>query len=133
MRGASVVARAWSDPVYKQELLANPTEVLNEDGYTGLNHIDIDIVENTPNYHNVMICTLCSCFPWPVFGLPPTWYKSPEYRLKMAKRPRKTLRSDPRIDIGGDGEIRSGTPRAKSGIWCFHNGLRARWTCPRKN
>ena len=106
MRGASVVARAWSDPEYKQELLANPTEVLDEHGYTGLDGIEIDVVENTPDVHNVMVCTLCSCFPWPVLGLPPTWYKSPEYRSKMVKRPRETLRTDFGMDIDDDVEIR---------------------------
>jgi nitrile hydratase len=99
MRGASVVARAWLDPSYKERLLADSTAVLDEHGYTGHDGLHVDVVENTNTVHNVMVCTLCSCFPWPVLGLPPTWYKSPAYRSKMVKRPRETLRSDFGMEI----------------------------------
>jgi len=106
MRGASVVARAWTDPEYKQRLLEESTTVLEEHGYTGVDGVEIDVVENTDTTHNVMVCTLCSCFPWPVLGLPPTWYKSPEYRSKMVKRPRQTLHDDFGMQLDDETELR---------------------------
>jgi len=106
MRGASVVARAWTDPEYKERLLRESTTVLEEHGYTGVDGVEIDVVENTDDVHNVMVCTLCSCFPWPVLGLPPTWYKSPEYRSKMVKRPRETLQNDFGMRLEDETELR---------------------------
>jgi len=106
MRGASVVARAWRDPAYKRRLLEESTTVLEEHGYTGVDGVEIEVVENTDAVHNVMVCTLCSCFPWPVLGLPPTWYKSPAYRSQMVKRPRETLREDFGTTVPDDVEIR---------------------------
>jgi nitrile hydratase subunit alpha len=90
--GARVVARAWNDPAYKQRLLANGTAALAELGYTGEQGQDIRVVENTPKVHNLIVCTLCSCYPWPVLGLPPVWYKSAPYRSRAVIDPRGVMR-----------------------------------------
>ncbi|MGH8008481.1 MAG: nitrile hydratase subunit alpha, partial [Candidatus Binatia bacterium] len=79
MHGAKVVARAWVDPAYKARLLANATAAIAELGFGGLQGEHMVVVENTPAVHNVVVCTLCSCYPWPVLGLPPVWYKSAPY------------------------------------------------------
>ena len=89
--GARVVARAWSDPAYKQRLLTDATAVIAELGYRGLQGENMVVVENTPGVHNVIVCTLCSCYPWPVLGLPPVWYKSAPYRSRVVKDPRGVL------------------------------------------
>lgn len=89
--GARVVARAWSDPDYKARLLADATAAIAEFGFSGLQGEDMVVLENTPRVHNVVVCTLCSCYPWPVLGLPPTWYKSPPYRARIVREPRKVL------------------------------------------
>jgi len=91
MNGAKVVARAWVDPEYKQRLLADGTAAIAELGFGGPEGDHIVAVENTPDVHNVVVCTLCSCYPWPVLGLPPTWYKSPPYRSRMVREPRTVL------------------------------------------
>jgi nitrile hydratase len=91
LNGAHVVARAWSDPAYRQRLLADGTSAVAELGFGGAEGQMIVAVENTPTVHNVVVCTLCSCYPWPVLGLPPRWYKSPEYRSRMVAKPRKVL------------------------------------------
>ena len=91
LNGAKVVARAWTDPDFKQRLLADGTAALAEMGY-GSASLDIVVLENTPSVHNVVVCTLCSCYPWPVLGLPPTWYKSFAYRSRMVIEPRAVLR-----------------------------------------
>src|SRR5439155_8682892 len=90
--GARVVARAWVDPAYKERLLANGTAALAELGYSGEQGGDIRVVENTAKVHNVLVCTLCSCYPWPVLGLPPVWYKSAPYRSRAVIDPRGVLR-----------------------------------------
>jgi nitrile hydratase len=90
--GARVVARAWVDPGYKQRLLANGTAAIGEFGYSGNQGADIRVVENTATVHNVVVCTLCSCYPWPVLGLPPVWYKSAPYRSRTVIDPRGVLR-----------------------------------------
>jgi nitrile hydratase subunit alpha len=90
--GARVIARAWIDPAYKQRLLAHGTAALAELGYTGEQGADIRVVENTPKIHNLVVCTLCSCYPWPVLGLPPVWYKSAPYRSRAVIDPRGVLR-----------------------------------------
>jgi nitrile hydratase subunit alpha len=90
--GARVVARAWIDPVYKKRLLANGTSAIAELGYSGEQGADIRVVENTPTVHNLITCTLCSCYPWPVLGLPPVWYKSAPYRSRSVIDPRGVLR-----------------------------------------
>lgn len=93
LNGAKVVARAWVDPAYKQRLLADGTAAIAELGFGGRGAGDrLVVVENTPTVHNVVVCTLCSCYPWPVLGLPPTWYKSPAYRSRIVIEPRKVLR-----------------------------------------
>jgi nitrile hydratase len=91
MNGAKVVARAWTDPEYKQRLLADGTAAIAEFGFKGPQGENIVVVENTPRVHNVVVCTLCSCYPWPVLGLPPSWYKDPAYRARVVKEPRAVL------------------------------------------
>jgi nitrile hydratase subunit alpha len=91
MNGAKVVARAWVDPAYKQRLLSNATAAIAELGFGGLQGEHMVVVENTPTIHNVVACTLCSCYPWPVLGLPPTWYKSAPYRSRVVIDPRSVL------------------------------------------
>ncbi len=101
MIGARIVARAWADPAYKQHLLSDSKAALAEMG------VDMDIlvvVENTPAVHNMIVCTLCSCYPWAVLGLPPTWYKEPAYRSRAVIEPRAVLREfgvelDPSVEI----------------------------------
>ena len=92
MNGARVVARAWVDPDYKQRLLENATAAIAELGYGGMQGEHMVVVENTPAVHNVVVCTLCSCYPWPVLGLPPTWYKSSAYRSRIVIDPRGVLK-----------------------------------------
>ncbi|HSV06178.1 MAG TPA: nitrile hydratase subunit alpha [Candidatus Binatus sp.] len=92
MNGARVVARAWIDPAYRGRLLANGTAAIAELGYGGPEGDHMVVVENTPDVHNVVVCTLCSCYPWPVLGLPPTWYKSAAYRSRLVREPRVVLR-----------------------------------------
>jgi nitrile hydratase len=89
--GAKVVARAWKDPEFKQRLLANATQACAEFGIGGLQGEDMVVVENTADVHNVIVCTLCSCYPWPVLGLPPRWYKSAAYRSRLVREPRAVL------------------------------------------
>jgi len=90
--GARVVARAWIDPVYKQRLLADPTNAIAELGYGGAQGENMLVLENTPRIHNLVVCTLCSCYPWSVLGLPPAWYKSAPYRSRAVIDPRGVLR-----------------------------------------
>jgi nitrile hydratase len=89
MIGARVVARAWTNPDYKRRLLESPTAALAD---FGLDYRVLNVVENTPDVHNMVVCTLCSCYPWPVLGLPPTWYKSFAYRSRAVIEPRAVLR-----------------------------------------
>ncbi|MDQ5180303.1 nitrile hydratase subunit alpha [Klebsiella variicola subsp. variicola] len=89
--GAQVVAKAWSDPEYKRRLLADATAAIAELGFSGVQGEDMQVVENTPDVHNVTVCTLCSCYPWPVLGLPPVWYKSAPYRSRIVIDPRGVL------------------------------------------
>jgi nitrile hydratase subunit alpha len=89
--GARVVARAWSDPAYKQRLLSDGTAAIAELGYTGIQGEDMVVVENTPGVHNMVVCTLCSCYPWPTLGLPPNWYKAAPYRSRAVIDPRGVL------------------------------------------
>jgi nitrile hydratase len=90
--GARVIARAWADPEYKARLLADGSAAIGELGYGGAEGDTMVVVENTPTVHNVIVCTLCSCYPWPVLGLPPTWYKSAPYRARVVAEPRAVLR-----------------------------------------
>ena len=91
MNGARVVARAWVDPEYKARLLQDGTKAIAELGFQGAEGSEIVVLENTANVHNAVVCTLCSCYPWPVLGLPPTWYKSFAYRSRMVIEPREVL------------------------------------------
>ena len=90
--GAKVVARAWVDPAYRQRLLTDATAAIKEFGFSGLQGEDMVVVENTPAVHNVVVCTLCSCYPWPTLGLPPVWYKSAPYRARAVSDPRGVLK-----------------------------------------
>ena len=89
--GARIVARAWTDPDYKARLMGDATAAIAEMGYTGAQGEHMVVVENTPEVHNLVVCTLCSCYPWPVLGLPPVWYKSSAYRSRAVIEPRKIL------------------------------------------
>jgi nitrile hydratase len=90
--GAKVVARAWSDPAFKQWLLEDATTAIASMGYTGTQGEHLVVVENTSQVHNLVVCTLCSCYPWPVLGLPPVWYKSAPYRARAVADPRGVLK-----------------------------------------
>ena len=92
LNGARVVARAWVDPEYKKRLLADSTSTIAELGFGGMQGEHMVVVENTPSVHNVIVCTLCSCYPWPVLGLPPVWYKAAPYRSRMVIEPREGLK-----------------------------------------
>jgi nitrile hydratase len=105
MNGAKVVARAWSDPGYKERLLADGTAAIAELGFEGPQGELMVVVENTPKIHNLVVCTLCSCYPWPTLGLPPKWYKAPAYRSRAVREPRKLL-AEMGADIAADVEIR---------------------------
>jgi nitrile hydratase len=89
--GARVVARAWADPAYRERLMSDATSAIAEFGYTGRQGEHMVAVENTPAVHNMVVCTLCSCYPWSVLGLPPVWYKSPPYRSRAVADPRGVL------------------------------------------
>jgi nitrile hydratase len=104
LNGAKVVARAWTDPEYKKRLLADGTAAIKELGFGGPQGEHIVVVENTPTRHNVTVCTLCSCYPWPVLGLPPSWYKDPAYRARVVREPRAVL-SEMGLDLADDVEI----------------------------
>lgn len=102
MIGARAVARAWADPGYKRLLLEDSKAALAQ---FGLAYDVLVVVENTPAVHNMVVCTLCSCYPWPVLGLPPTWYKMPAYRSRAVSEPRRVLREFG-LEIPADREIR---------------------------
>ncbi len=103
--GARVIARAWVDPAYKQRLLANATAAIAELGYGGEEGEHMVVVENTARVHNLIVCTLCSCYPWPVLGLPPVWYKSAAYRSRSVIDPRGVLREFG-LELAPDVEVR---------------------------
>jgi nitrile hydratase len=103
--GARVVAKAWTDPAYKQRLLTDPDHAIAELGYGGQQGEHMVVVENTPKLHNMVVCTLCSCYPWPVLGLPPIWYKSAPYRSRSVIDPRGVLREFG-VELSDDIEVR---------------------------
>jgi nitrile hydratase subunit alpha len=103
--GARVVAEAWVDPAYKQRLLQDATAAIAELGYGGRQGEHMVVVENTPAIHNLVVCTLCSCYPWSVLGLPPVWYKSAPYRSRAVIDPRGVLREFG-VELGEDAEVR---------------------------
>ena len=103
--GASVVAKAWTDPEFKARLLQDASATLAQLGHTGMEGSHMVVVENTDRIHNLVVCTLCSCYPWPVLGLPPNWYKSTPYRAKAVRDPRGLLREFG-LDVAEDTEVR---------------------------
>jgi len=105
LNGARVVARAWMNPDYKKHLLKNGTEAIAEMGYEGAQGAEIVVLENTTEVHNLVVCTLCSCYPWPVLGLPPTWYKSNAYRSRAVSEPRAVL-SEFGLDLGDSVQVK---------------------------
>ncbi|MFE4254926.1 nitrile hydratase subunit alpha [Streptomyces sp. NPDC056910] len=104
LNGAKVVARAWTDPEYRRRLLEDGTAAIKELGFGGFQGEHIVVVENTATTHNVVVCTLCSCYPWPVLGLPPSWYKDPAYRARVVKEPRSVL-SEMGLELADDVRI----------------------------
>jgi nitrile hydratase len=115
--GAKVVARAWTDPEFKARLLADATKACADMGIGGLQGEDMVVVENTDTVHNVIVCTLCSCYPWPVLGLPPNWYKQPAYRSRIVREPRKVLREEFGLDIPDSTEIRVWDSSSEMRYW----------------
>jgi nitrile hydratase len=103
--GARVVAKAWSDPAFLERLRTNATAAIAELGYSGGQGEHMVVVENTPDVHNVVVCTLCSCYPWPVLGLPPVWYKSAPYRSRVVIDPRGVL-DEFGTELPADTEVR---------------------------
>ncbi len=103
MNGARVVARAWDDPEFRELLLEDANAAVERfDFDVGMQHLSV--VENTPETHNAVVCTLCSCYPWSILGLPPTWYKSPQYRSRVVREPRAVL-SEFGVDLGEDVDV----------------------------
>ena len=117
MRGAQVVARAWVDPDYRRRLLADGREAVAELGFAERQGAELVVVENTPDVHNIVVCTLCSCYPWAVLGLPPTWYKSFAYRSRAVSSLEPSSRSLAR-NSPNPSKCASGTATRISGIWC---------------
>jgi len=105
MNGARVVARAWVDPGFKARLLADGTSAVGELGFGGPEGSHVRVVENVPGVHNVVVCSLCSCYPWSLLGLPPTWYKSPPYRSRVVREPRTVL-AEMGLEVPASVEIR---------------------------
>lgn len=103
--GAKVVARAWTDPDYKERLLSDSSAAIAELGFSGVQGEDMVVVENTDDVHNIVVCTLCSCYPWPTLGLPPIWYKSAPYRGRVVSDPRGVL-EEFGVELADDVEIR---------------------------
>jgi nitrile hydratase len=120
--GAGAVAKAWTDPEFKARLLEDATKACAELGIGGLQGEDLVVIENTDTVHNVITCTLCSCYPWPVLGLPPNWYKDPAYRARIVREPRAVLREDFGVDIPDSTEIR---------VWDSSSEMRY-WVLPRR-
>jgi nitrile hydratase len=103
--GAQIVARAWTDPEFKARLLEDGAAAVAEMGFAGLEGTHMEVKENTPEVHNLVVCTLCSCYPWSTLGLPPTWYKSTPYRARAVRDPRGLLREFG-LDLPDDIEVR---------------------------
>lgn len=104
--GAKVIAKAWADPEFKARLLEDATEACKELGISGLQGEDMVALEDTDDVHHAVVCTLCSCYPWPVLGLPPNWYKEPQYRSRMVREPRKVLADEFKYTVPESTEIR---------------------------
>jgi nitrile hydratase len=104
LNGAKIIARAWTDPQYRRWLLDDGTAAIKEMGFIGVQTEHVVVVENTPTSHHVVVCTLCSCYPWQLLGLPPSWYKYPAYRARIVKEPRKVL-SEMGLELAADVQI----------------------------
>jgi nitrile hydratase subunit alpha len=132
MNGARVIAKAWTDADYRRRLLEDGTAAIGELGYSGPQGEHIEVLENTDKVHNVVVCTLCSCYPWPVLGLPPSWYKDPAYRARIVREPRRLL-----AEMGSCSTTTSrsgcGTAARRSGTWCSPSARRKPRTCPRRS
>ena len=115
--GAKVVAKAWSDPEFKARLLEDASEACKELGISGLQGEDMVVVENTDTVHNLIVCTLCSCYPWPVLGLPPNWYKDPQYRAAITREPRKVLSHSFDFTVPEDVEVRVWDSSSEMRYW----------------
>ncbi|HWD06356.1 MAG TPA: nitrile hydratase subunit alpha [Amycolatopsis sp.] len=120
--GAKVVAKAWTDPDFKARLLKDATEACKEVGISGLQGEDMVVLEDTDDVHHAIVCTLCSCYPWPVLGLPPNWYKEPQYRSRIVREPRKVLAEEFGYQIPEEKEIR---------IWDSSSEMRY-WVLPQR-
>ncbi|WP_255194427.1 nitrile hydratase subunit alpha [Natronobeatus ordinarius] len=105
LNGARVVARAWTDPDYREWLLEDAMAAASAVVDVDSDAIDVEVVANSADKHHLVVCTLCSCYPWALLGLPPTWYKTPEYRSRAVKTPRRMLREEFDVDLPGDVEI----------------------------
>jgi len=103
--GAAIVAKAWTDPAYREWLLNDGTAAINSLGFSGFQGEHIIVLENTEKVHNVVVCTLCSCYPWPVLGLPPAWYKNPAYRARIVREPRAVI-AEFGYDVPAEVEVR---------------------------
>jgi nitrile hydratase len=115
--GAKVVAKAWADPEFKKRLLDNASTACAELGISGLQGEDMVAVENTDDVRHAIVCTLCSCYPWPVLGLPPNWYKEPAYRARMVREPRTVLREEFGLDVPDSVEIRVWDTSSEMRYW----------------
>lgn len=120
--GAKVVAKAWTDPEFKERLLADASAACRELGIGGLQGEEMVVVENTDTVQHVIVCTLCSCYPWPVLGLPPNWYKAPPFRACIVREPRKVLAEDFGYPLPDSVEIR---------VWDSSSELRY-WVLPQR-
>ncbi|MDV6296692.1 nitrile hydratase subunit alpha (plasmid) [Rhodococcus pyridinivorans] len=120
--GAKVVAKAWTDPEFKARLLDDATEACKELGISGLQGEDMVVLEDTDDVHHAIVCTLCSCYPWPVLGLPPNWYKEPAYRARIVREPRTVLSEEFNYHLPESTEIR---------IWDTSSELRY-WVLPQR-
>lgn len=120
--GAKVIAKAWTDPEFKARLLEDATEACKELGISGLQGEDMVVLEDTDDVHHAIVCTLCSCYPWPVLGLPPNWYKEPAYRARMVREPRALLAEEFNYEIPDSTEIR---------IWDTSSEMRY-WVMPQR-
>ncbi|GGN36265.1 nitrile hydratase subunit alpha [Streptomyces fuscichromogenes] len=115
--GAKVVAKAWSDPRFKARLVEDASEACKELGISGLQGEDMVVVQNTDTVHNIIVCTLCSCYPWPVLGLPPNWYKDPQYRAAITREPRKVLHDSFDFTVPEDVEVRVWDSSSEMRYW----------------
>lgn len=115
--GAKVIAKAWSDPDFKARLLEDTTEACKELGISGLQGEDMVALEDTDDVHHAVVCTLCSCYPWPVLGLPPNWYKEPQYRSRMVREPRKVLAEEFGYVVPESTEIRVWDSSSEMRYW----------------